>query len=151
MITFDNISALKHAQEKFLGTTDWLIITQKMIDDFAGATLDFQWIHIDPARAKQTPFGNTIAHGFLTLSLAPHFLESLFKVTSVKMGINYGLNKVRFINIVPVNARLRMSAAIKSAEDFPPTGVKITIDAVIEIEGQKKPACVLEWIMVQNE
>lgn len=151
MIIFDNLTALKQSEEKFLGTSEWLAVTQKMIDDFAEATLDFQWIHIDTERAKQMPTGTTIAHGFLTLSLSAKFLEELFKISSLKMGINYGLNKVRFINVVPVDARLRMSATIKSVEDFADNGVKITVDAVIEIEGQKKPACVLEWVTVQFE
>ncbi len=151
MIIFKNLAEIKASEGKFLGTTEWRVITQKMIDDFANATLDFQWIHVDAERAEQTPVGSTIAHGFLTLSLAAKFLEELLNIVSVKMAINYGLNKVRFINVVPVNARLQMSATIKSVEDFADNGVKITIDAVIHIEGQTKPACVLEWIVVQFE
>ncbi len=151
MSIFKNLAEIKSSEGKFLGTTAGRIITQKMIDDFANATLDFQWIHVDAERAKQTPVGSTIAHGFLTLSLAAKFLEELLNIASVKMGINYGLNKVRFINVVPVNARLQMSATIKSVEDFAHNGVKMTIDAIINIEGQTKPACILEWIVVQFE
>ena len=151
MKLFENLTELKNSEGAFLGSSDWLIITQEMINGFAKSTLDFQWIHTEPERAKHTPFAGTIAHGFLTLSLAAKFLEDILKISSVKMGINYGLNKVRFINVVPVNSRLRMSATIKSVEDFSNNGVKITIDAVIEIEGQTKPACVMEWLVLQFE
>ncbi len=151
MILFQNFAALKAATNQDLGSTEWLTVTQEMIDNFAKSTLDFQWIHTDLALAKASPFGSTIAHGFLTLSLVSHFVETLFKVESAKMVVNYGLNKVRFPNAVPSGARVRMKGQLKSIDDFGDNGVSVTLSAVIDIENQTKPACVLEWVIVMFE
>ncbi|MFN3849317.1 MAG: zinc-binding dehydrogenase [Spirosomataceae bacterium] len=151
-LVFDNISALKAHQGKELGTTDWQEISQEMINDFAKSTLDFQWIHVDEEKAKQfSPFGKTIAHGLLTLSLSPRFSYELFKVASAKMGLNYGSNKVRFITPVPSGSKVRMRATLKEVEDMQPAGTKITIDAIFELEGSSKPACVAELLSVVYE
>lgn len=147
MLTFENLAGLKAALGQQLGTTPYIEITQEMINDFAKATLDFQWIHTNPEMAKQfSPFGTTIAHGFLTLSLAPKFMADLFVVKSVKMGVNYGTNKVRFTDTVPVGSKVRMSAVLTGVEDFPNNGVKIEIKATFEREGSPKPVCVAELL-----
>lgn len=151
-LVFDNIWALKAHKGKELGTTDWQEISQEMINNFAKSTLDFQWIHVDEEKAKQfSPFGKTIAHGLLTLSLSPRFSYELFKVASAKMGLNYGSNKVRFITPVPSGSRVRMRATLRDVEDMQPAGAKITIDAIFELEGSEKPACVAELLSVVYE
>jgi acyl dehydratase len=151
MLIFQNLAALKAAANQDLAATDWLTVTQEMIDNFAKSTLDFQWIHTDLARAKASPFGSTIAHGFLTLSLVSHFVEQLFKVESAQMVVNYGLNKVRFPSVVPSGARVRMKGHFKSVDEYGDNGVSITLSVVIELENQTKPACVLEWVIVMFE
>ena len=151
MLVFKNLNELKAAQGRDLGTTDWLTVTQEMINDFAKSTLDFQWIHLDAEKAKASPFGGTIAHGFLTISLASKFVAELFRVETVKMGINYGLNKVRFTGTVPSGARIRMKGVLKSVEDFPNTGIKAEILLTFEIENQAKPVCLAEWVILQFE
>lgn len=149
---FKNIAALKSHKGKELGTSSWQEITQEMINDFAKSTLDFQWIHVDLEKAKQfSPFGKTIAHGLLTLSLSPKFTYELFKVESAKMGLNYGTNKVRFISPVPSGSRVRMKAILKDVEDMQPAGAKLTIEATFELEGSQKPACVAELLSVIYE
>ena len=118
-----------------------------MINDFANATLDKQWIHIDEKRAsKESPFKSTVAHGFMSVAMISRMLEESFTVKSVKMGLNYGLNKVRFPSPVPVNSELRMHAKIIQIEDIANNGIKITFLCTIEIKGQEKPACVAEFI-----
>ena len=151
MLIFKNLTELKAAKGQDLGTSEWLTITQEMINDFAKATLDFQWIHLDVEKAKQSPFSGTIAHGFLTVSLASKFIAELFKVQSVNMGINYGLNKVRFMGVVPSGARVRMKAVVKSIEDFQANGVKLEVATTFEMQGSKKPVCIAEWIILQFE
>lgn len=152
MTSFENLSALKAAVGQDLGTTPWLTVTQGMINDFAKATLDFQWIHIDIEMArKHSPFGGPIAHGFLTLSLAPKFMADLFRVNSVKMGVNYGTNKVRFTDAVPSGAHVRMKASIKSVEDFPGNGVKVEMSCIFEREGTTKPVCIAELVSLMFE
>jgi NADPH:quinone reductase len=149
---FKDIASLKAHKGKDLGTSSWQEITQEMINDFAKSTLDFQWIHIDEEKAKQfSPFGKTIAHGLLTLSLSPRFTYELFKVESAKMGLNYGTNKVRFISPVPSGSRVRMKAVLKDVEDMQPAGAKLTIEATFELEGSQKPACVAELLSVVYE
>ena len=151
MTTFDNLAALKAHVGQDLGTTEWLIVTQEMINNFAKATLDFQWIHLNKEMAEQySPFKTTIAHGFLTLSLAPKFMADLLNVKSVKMGVNYGTNKVRFTSAVPSGARVRMKGVLAEAEDVP-RGMKITMNCVFELEGSEKPACVAELILMMYE
>jgi len=133
-----------------IAVSDWVTITQERINLFAEATVDFQWIHVDPVKAKDSPFKSTIAHGFLTLSLVPMLLEQVVRMPSVKMGVNYGSNKVRFTNPVPVNSRVRGRFTVKEAEDIA-GGMQITVLATIEIEGVEKPACVAESISRRYE
>jgi len=133
-----------------IAVSDWVTITQERINQFAEATGDFQWIHVDPVKAKDSPFKSTIAHGFLTLSLVPMLLEQVVRMPSVKMGVNYGSNKVRFTNPVPVNSRVRGRFTVKEAEDLA-GGMQITVLATIEIEGVEKPACVAESISRRYE
>ena len=133
-----------------IAVSDWVTITQERINQFAEATGDFQWIHVDPVKAKDSPFKSTIAHGFLTLSLVPMLLEQVVRMPSVKMGVNYGSNKVRFTNPVPVNSRVRGRFTVKEAEDIA-GGMQITVLATIEIEGVEKPACVAESISRRYE
>ena len=128
-----------------LGSSDWVGVDQERINRFADATGDHQWIHIDVERAKAGPFGAPIAHGFLTLSLLPMLFESGFRVDDVKMGVNYGLNRVRFINPVKVGSRLRAHFKLVSYEALE-GGAQLTVEATIEIEGQSKPACVAESV-----
>lgn len=146
-LVFENFEAFKFMVGKPLPTGNWYIITQQMINDFANATLDKQWIHVDENRAKkESPFKTTVAHGFMSVSMISKLLEEQFAIKSVKMGLNYGLNKVRFPNPVPVNSELRMHATVKEIEDLGLNGIKITFSCTIEIKGQEKPACVAEFI-----
>lgn len=152
MKTFQNLAELKAAVGQEMGTTPWLTVTQEMINDFAKATLDFQWIHLDVEKAKKySPFGGPIAHGFLTLSLAPKFMADLFVVQSVKMGVNYGANKVRFTDAVPSGASVRMTATLKGVEDFPNNGLKVEMTCVFEREGSEKPVCIAELVSLMFE
>ncbi|MFE4724622.1 MaoC family dehydratase [Microbacterium sp. NPDC056736] len=122
-----------------LGHTEWFEITQDRVNLFANATDDHQWIHVDPARAAEGPFGGPIAHGFLTLSLAVKFWSELFDVTGVTTRVNYGLDKVRFVSPVPVGARVRMTAVIAEVTEVR-GGYQFAVDQTIEIEGAEKPA-----------
>jgi acyl dehydratase len=133
-----------------IAISSWVAITQERINQFAEATGDFQWIHVDAERAKSSPFKATIAHGFLTLSLIPLFSQECMKMPSVKMGVNYGLNKVRFPNPVPVGSRLRGRFTVKEVEDIP-GGIQLTVLATIEIDGADKPACVAESVSRRYE
>jgi acyl dehydratase len=126
-----------------LGVSDWLDITQERIDTFADATGDHQWIHVDPARAKDGPFGTTIAHGYLTLSLIIPLWTQLLDVREVRNKLNYGLNKVRFPSPVPVGSKVRVRASLASVEEVP-GGVQLTLDAVVACDGSEKPACVAQ-------
>ena len=142
---FASPAALLDAVGTELGTSDWLEITQERIDQFADATGDHQWIHVDPARAADGPFGATIAHGYLTLSLASLFLPQVIRVHGVSMGINYGCNKVRFPSPVRCGARVRGTGVLTAVEEIP-GGVQSTVTVTIEIEGEAKPACVAETV-----
>jgi acyl dehydratase len=128
-----------------IGVSDWLLIEQSRINAFAEATSDHQWIHIDPVRAAQGPFKAPIAHGFLTLSLLPKMFDSAFAVDDVRMGVNYGLNRVRFAAPVPVGSRLRAHFKLLVFEALE-GGAQMTVQATIEIEGGSKPACVAETV-----
>jgi acyl dehydratase len=128
-----------------LGYSDYRTITQAEVNLFADATGDHQWIHVDPERAAQGPFGHTIAHGYLTLSLIPVLLSGMLKVEGVTMGVNYGTNKVRFTSPVPVGSEIRAGATLASAEEVP-NGVQIAMDVVVEVKGAPKPACVAQVI-----
>ena len=147
MNSYENIAALQHRVGEVVGTSDWLVIDQNRIDTFAEATGDHQWIHVDPQRAATGPFGKTIAHGFLTLSLLPTFMTNAFEVRNVKMGVNYGLNKVRFVQPVPVGSRLRGHFKVQSWEPLEGNGAQVTYEMTIEIEGSAKPACIAETIL----
>jgi acyl dehydratase len=129
-----------------LGHTGWLEVTQERINTFADATDDHQWIHVDTGKAAAGPFGTTIAHGYLTLSLVIPLFGELLKVGDVSMGINYGLNKVRFPAPVPVGSQIRLAARIAAAEDAGPGAVALTADLTIEVAGGSKPACVAQAI-----
>ncbi len=142
---FTSADELKAAVGEQLGYTDWLEVDQRRIDLFAEATGDHQWIHVDPEKAKAGPFGTTIAHGYLTLSLLPLFGPQLVGVEGVRMGVNYGTNKVRFPAPVPVGSRLRATARIANAEDVT-GGVQLTLAFTVERDGGTKPVCVAESV-----
>lgn len=143
MKTFEKISDLQSLVGQELGVSEWITITQEQVNKFADATGDHQWIHVDPERAKAGPFGAPIAHGFLTLSLLPEMTASAFKVTQARMGVNYGLNKVRFPSPVPVGSRVR--GHFKLIEYVPlEGGAQMTVECTMEREGSDKPVCVAE-------
>ena len=147
MRTFTDLAELEAAVGEELGTTDWMEITQERVNLFADATDDHQWIHVDEERAKDGPFGGTIAHGYLTLSLIAHFNQELVKIETSGARLNYGLNKVRFPNPVLVGKRIRGRAAIQSLTDVP-AGKQLTVAYTIEIEDEAKPACVAETVVL---
>jgi acyl dehydratase len=128
-----------------IGTSEWITVDQSRIDAFARATGDHQWIHVDPVRAAQGPFGRTIAHGFLTLSLLPEMSASAFDVQGLRMGVNYGLNKVRFTAPVPVGSRLRGVFRLVGFERIE-GGAQVTVEATMQREGSDKPVCIAESI-----
>ncbi len=143
--TFANLAALGAAVGEPLGPTEWQTITQERINGFADATGDHQWIHVDVDAAKQGPFGAPIAHGYLTMSLCAPFLAELAAVEGVSMGINYGVNKARFITPVKVGSRVRATGAITEVADVP-GGAQAVVTITIEIEGEPKPAAVVETV-----
>jgi acyl dehydratase len=143
--TFDTPAALLEVVGQHLGYSDWLDIDQQRIDLFAEATGDYQWIHVDPQRAADGPFGKTIAHGYLTLSLANLFLPQIMQVDNVSMGVNYGCEKVRFPAAVPVGSQVRGGGEIVSAEEVK-GGVQVVVRMTIEIRGNDRPACVIDTI-----
>ena len=146
-LEFTNIEDFRSMIGKQLPQGKWYTINQQMINDFANATLDKQWIHVDEKRAeRESPFKSTIAHGFMSVAMISKLLEESFLIKSLKMGLNYGLNKVRFPNPVPVNSQLRMTSIVQEIADISDKGVKVTFSCVIEIKGQEKPACVAEFI-----
>ncbi|MCF3129944.1 MaoC family dehydratase [Streptomyces olivochromogenes] len=142
---FTSPDELRAAVGEQLGHTDWVEIDQKRIDLFADATGDHQWIHVDPEKAALGPFKTTIAHGYLTLSLLPLFGPQLISVQGVRMGVNYGTNKVRFPAPVPVGSRLRATATITGVEDVT-GGVQLSVAFTVEREGGDKPVCVAESV-----
>jgi acyl dehydratase len=141
----DNPSALLNEVGTKLGPTAWLIVDQRRIDRFAAATGDDQWIHVDPVRAAEGPYGGTIAHGYLTLSLTNYFLPQLLQVRRISMGINYGVDRVRYPAVVRVGSRLRAHGEIVSAKEVD-KGVQVTVRIAVEIEGSQRPACVVDSI-----
>ena len=143
--TVHGIDKFKELVGTHLGYSDWHRVTQEQINLFADATGDHQWIHVDPERAKSGPFGTAIAHGYLTLSLAPGLLHEVLVVEGISMGVNYGCNKVRFPSPVPVDSNLRVGVAVKEAEDVP-TGVQVVLELTFETEGSTKPSCVAEVV-----
>ncbi|MGB5508641.1 MaoC family dehydratase [Robiginitalea sp.] len=150
-LVLKNIAALRAFEGKDLPTGEWVTVTQEMINDFAKATGDDQWIHTDVEKARKfSPFKTTIAHGFLSLSLLSKLL-SVMEVQSATMGVNYGLNKVRFPSPVPSGSRVRLQSRIASMESYGKNGVKITWDCTLELENSPKPACVAEFISLMFE
>ena len=146
-LIFKTIEDFRSMEGKPLPNGQWYTVTQQMINDFANATLDKQWIHIDEKRAeKESPFKSTVAHGFMSVSMLSKLLEDLFSIKSLKMGLNYGLNKVRFPNPVPVNSQLRLLSSVKEIENLGSNGIKVTFLCTVEIKEQEKPACVAEFI-----
>jgi acyl dehydratase len=143
MLTLDGLDEVKAYAGKELGLSEWHLVTQAKIDRFAEVTGDDQWIHVDVERAKLSPFGGTIAHGYYTLSLAPRFSYDMFKFEGFAFGVNYGLNRVRFPAPMPVGGKVRMRALLKSVEEFP-GGAQITTELTFEREGGEKPVCVAE-------
>ncbi len=143
---FDNPSQLAGAVGAHLGYSDWLEISQERIDLFAEATGDHQWIHTDPERAKDGPFGATIAHGYLTQSLVNFFLPQIVDVQGISMGVNYGADRLRFPAPVPVGSRVRGGAELISAEEVKGGAVQAVIRVTVEIEGGERPACVIDTI-----
>ncbi|HWI73780.1 MAG TPA: MaoC family dehydratase [Baekduia sp.] len=141
----NGLDDLKAKVGQELGVSDWLEVTQEAIDAFADATGDHQWIHVDPERAKETPFGGTIAHGLYTLSLGPQFTYALFEVQGVAFGLNYGYNKIRYPAPLPVGSRVRMRATLTAADEIP-GGMQMTVTQTFEREGGDKPVCVAESV-----
>jgi acyl dehydratase len=143
---FESPADLESAVGKHLGYSDWLEITQDRIDLFADATGDHQWIHVDPERAKQGPFGATIAHGYLTQSLVNHFLPQIVEVRGIAMGINYGADRLRFPAPVPVGSRVRGGAELLEVEMVKGGAIQTKVRVTVEIEGQERPGCVIDTI-----
>ena len=147
MKTFQTLSELAACVGQEVAVSDWLTITQAQVNLFAEATGDHQWIHVDPEKAKAGPFGGPIAHGFLTLSLLPTFFESSLEIVQSRMGVNYGLNKVRFMAPVPVGSRLRARMKLLACEPIDNGGMQMTWDVTVEREGAAKPVCVAESLV----
>ncbi len=145
VLVLDSVAELAAKVGEHLGYSEWREISQQRIDSFAEATDDHQWIHVDPERAKAGPFGGPIAHGYLTLSLAVPLLAEILEVRGVKMGVNYGANRVRFPAPVPVGSRLRAGATLASVEEVA-GGVQVTMDVTFEVEGGEKPVCVAQVV-----
>ena len=146
MKTFQTLTELSALVGQEVAVSDWLSITQERIDQFAQATGDRQWIHVDEERARQGPFGSTIAHGLLTLSLIPAFFDSALCVLETRMGVNYGLNRVRFTAPVPVGSRVRARLTLLSSEPIEQNGFQMVWSVSVEREGAAKPVCVAESI-----
>jgi acyl dehydratase len=146
MKNFETLQELAALVGQAVSTSDWVVVTQEHINQFAQATGDHQWIHVDVERAKSGPFGAPIAHGFLTLSLIPTFFASAAHIAQVRMGVNYGLNRVRFMGPVPVNSRLRASIKLLKAEPIENEGMQFTWEVTTEREGVAKPVCIAESI-----
>ena len=146
MLTITGIDELKAKIGEELGVSDWHEVTQEEIDAFADATGDHQWIHVDPERAAQTPFGGTIAHGLLTLSLGPRFTYQAYSLEGFAFGLNYGYDRVRFPAPLPVNSKVRMRAVLTSVDEVA-GGIQMKVTQTFEIEGGQKPVCVAEQLV----
>ncbi len=147
MRVFKTLAELTALVGQEVATSDWITITQEQVNLFAQATGDHQWIHVDVERAKAGPFGSPIAHGFLTLSLLPEFFANAMRVEQSRMGVNYGLNKVRFMSPVPVGSRLRARLTLLKSEPVDNEGVQLTWQVQVEKEGATKPVCVAESLV----
>ena len=146
MRVFENPAELLTRVGEDLGETDWLEIDQARVNLFAEATGDHQWIHVDVEKARKGPFGGPIAHGYLTASLANYFLPQLIEVQGISMGVNYGCDKIRFPSPVPVGAKIRGTGSLTSAEETKDGGIQAKVTVKIEIDGQDRPACIIETI-----
>lgn len=147
MKTFQTLSELAACIGQEVAVSDWLTITQEQVNLFAEATGDHQWIHVDPEKARAGPFGGPIAHGFLTLSLLPKFFESSLEIVQSRMGVNYGLNRVRFTAPVPVGSRLRARLKLLACEPIDNEGQQMTWEVTVEREGATRPVCVAESLV----
>lgn len=151
-LIIDGFKQFRELEGKSLPVGDWMTVTQEMINDFAKATGDFQWIHVDVEKAtKHSPFKKPVAHGFMSVSLLAKMIAESIQVKSAQMGVNYGLNKVRFPSPVLVDSKLRLVGHIANIEDYGETGLKITWNCTVEIEGSEKPACFAEFISLMFE
>lgn len=144
MKTFEHLADLKILVGQEVAISEWITVTQEQVNQFAQATGDHQWIHVDVERATAGPFGAPIAHGFLTLSLLPRFFESAMEIRNTRMGVNYGLNRVRFTAPVPVGSRLRGRMTLLACEPIDNGGMQMTWQVTVEREGSDKPACIAE-------
>ena len=152
MRMFKDFEEIKAAVGTEVGVSDWVEVTQRRIDQFAEATGDEQWIHVDVERAaRELPGRTTIAHGLLTLSLAPEFVRSVMGVRGIKNTLNYGANRIRYLTPVPAGSKLRGRISIAEADDVPASGLRVTYGITIEIDGGKRPACVAEMIAVHYQ
>jgi acyl dehydratase len=151
--TLASPSALKELIGQEIAVTDWFTITQERIQQFADATLDHQWIHVDVERARlESPFRAPIAHGFLTLSLLSHFMHEAFGFEQgLRLAVNYGLNRVRFVSPVKAGSNIRARVTLQLLKDVPPKGMEAVFNATMEVEGAEKPCCVAEWVVRYNE
>ncbi|OJV60242.1 MAG: dehydratase [Burkholderiales bacterium 68-10] len=147
MIVYKTVNDLENLVGQEIGVSDWVLIEQNRINQFAESTGDFQWIHVDPEKAKSGPFGTTIAHGFLTLSLLPSLMNGAFQIEKFSAALNYGLDKVRFPSPVPVGSRLRGKFQLASWEKIEGNGAQLKLNMTIECEGSSKPACIAEPIV----
>ncbi|MFL6141388.1 MAG: MaoC family dehydratase [Labedaea sp.] len=145
MRVFANLAELAAAKGEHLGWSDWHTVTQEQVNTFADATGDHQWIHVDQDKAATGPFGTTIAHGYLTLSLIPVLVKDVYRVDGIRMGINYGSNKVRYPSVVPVGSRIRAGVELVDVAEAK-LGRQIVMRTTVEIEGSEKPACVAETL-----
>ncbi len=145
----DSPDSLKDLVGQEIAVTDWFTVTQERIQQFADATLDHQWIHVDVERAqRESPFRAPIAHGFLTLSLLPHFMHEALEIKQgVRLGVNYGLNRVRFVSPVRAGSNIRARVALQSLKDVPPNGIEGVFNVTVEVEKGDKPCCVAEWVV----
>ena len=145
----ESVDSLKDLAGQEVALTDWFTVTQEGIQQFADATLDHQWIHVDAERAqRESPFGAPIAHGFFTLSLLPHLMQQAMSIKeAVRLGVNYGLNRVRFVSPVRSGTRVRARFTLQSIKDVPPNSVEVVYNAIVEGEDNPKPCCVAEWVV----
>ena len=144
-LVLESLQSLKEYTGREIFLTEWLTMSQERINQFADATGDHQWIHVDPERAKAGPFGGPIAHGYLTLSMVPVLLNGVMKVDGVAMGVNYGTNKVRFTSPVPVGSEIRAGATLASVDEVA-GGVQVALDVVVEVKDAPKPSCVAQVV-----
>ncbi len=151
-LQLNNFEEFKAWKKKKLPSSDWLTVTQEMINDFAKATMDFQWIHVDVEKANNhSPFKKPVAHGFMSIALLSKMLADTVYIKSTTMAVNYGLNKVRFPSPVVVNSRVRLNVIIDAIEEYKPAGLKVIWNCTVEIEQSAKPACVAEFISLMFE